>query len=42
MVHLAPRNYARAVQEAGAVALILPPDDGALEDPARCSTASTR
>jgi len=34
-VHLAPRNYARAVQDAGAVALILPPDDHALEDPAR-------
>ena len=34
-VHLTPRNYARAVQDAGAVALILPPDDHALEDPAR-------
>jgi putative glutamine amidotransferase len=34
-VHLTPRNYARAVQDAGAVALILPPDDHALEDPGR-------
>lgn len=34
-VHLTPRNYARAVQDAGAVALILPPDDHALEDPPR-------
>lgn len=33
-VHLAPRNYARAVQDAGAVALILPPDDEAAENPA--------
>jgi putative glutamine amidotransferase len=32
-VHLAPRNYARAVQDAGAVALILPPDDAAAENP---------
>ena len=32
-VHLAPRNYARAVQDAGAVALILPPDDQAAETP---------
>ncbi len=34
-VHLVPCNYARAIQDAGAVALILPPDDHALEDPAR-------
>lgn len=33
-VHLAPRNYARSVQDAGAVALILPPDDEAAENPA--------
>lgn len=33
-VHLAPRNYARAVRDAGAVALILPPDDEAAEHPA--------
>lgn len=33
-VHLTPRNYARAVQDAGAVALILPPDDEAAENPA--------
>ncbi len=33
-VHLAPRNYARAVQDAGAVALVLPPDDAAAENPA--------
>jgi putative glutamine amidotransferase len=32
-VHLTPRNYARAVQDAGAVALVLPPDDAAAEDP---------
>lgn len=33
-VHLTPRNYARAVQDAGAVALVLPPDDQAAENPA--------
>lgn len=33
-VMMAPRNYARAVQDAGAVALILPPDDAAAENPA--------
>lgn len=33
-VTMAPRNYARAVQDAGAVALILPPDDAAAENPA--------
>lgn len=33
-VHLAPRNYATAVQDAGAVALILAPDDEAAENPA--------
>jgi putative glutamine amidotransferase len=33
-VNLAPVNYARAVQDAGAVALLLPPDDNAAEDPA--------
>ena len=38
---MAPRNYARAVQDAGAVALILPPDDAAAEDPARLLDRST-
>ena len=33
VVALSPRNYALAVQAAGALALVLPPDDGALEDP---------
>lgn len=32
-VTMAPRNYARAVQDAGGVALILPPDDVAAENP---------
>jgi putative glutamine amidotransferase len=35
MVTLAPRSYARAVQEAGAVALLLPPDDFAEATPER-------
>ena len=30
---LLPRAYARAIQRAGAVALVLPPDDAAAEDP---------
>ncbi len=33
VVALSPRNYALAVQAAGALALVLPPDDGALENP---------
>jgi putative glutamine amidotransferase len=33
VVNFAPRTYPRAVQRAGALALILPPDDAALEDP---------
>lgn len=33
-VTMAPSNYARAVQDAGAVALVLPPDDAAAENPA--------
>ncbi len=32
-VTMAPRSYAAAVQAAGAVALLLPPDAAALEDP---------
>jgi putative glutamine amidotransferase len=32
-VVLAPHNYPAAVQRAGAVALVLPPDEAALEDP---------
>jgi len=33
VVNLSPRNYALNVQAAGALALILPADDGALENP---------
>ncbi len=33
VVTMSPRGYAHAIQNAGALALILPPDDGALEDP---------
>ena len=33
VVAMSPRAYARGVQEAGALALILPPDDGSLENP---------
>jgi putative glutamine amidotransferase len=33
VVAMSPRAYAHAVQNAGGVALILPPDDGAIEDP---------
>jgi putative glutamine amidotransferase len=32
-VTLAPRNYVRALQRAGALALVLPPDEVAVEDP---------
>ena len=32
-VTLAPRNYVRALQRAGAIALVLPPDDVAVADP---------
>src|ERR1700753_1840749 len=32
-VALAPRNYVRALQRAGAIALILPPDQVAVDDP---------
>src|ERR1700743_121735 len=32
-VALAPRNYVRALQRAGAIALILPPDEVAVADP---------
>jgi len=32
-VTLAPRTYVRCVQRAGAVAIVLPPDDAAVEDP---------
>src|SRR6201992_923709 len=32
-VSLAPRNYVRALQRAGAIALILPPDEGAVAAP---------
>jgi putative glutamine amidotransferase len=32
-VTLAPRNYVRALQRAGALALVLPPDEAAVEDP---------
>jgi putative glutamine amidotransferase len=32
-VALAPRNYATAVQRAGGLALLLPPDEAAVEDP---------
>src|SRR3954452_21952363 len=32
-VAMAPRSYATAVQAAGAVALLLPPDDAAVEEP---------
>ncbi|HET6507744.1 MAG TPA: gamma-glutamyl-gamma-aminobutyrate hydrolase family protein [Baekduia sp.] len=31
--HLLPREYADAVQRAGGIALLLPPDPGAVEDP---------
>ena len=34
IVTMSPRTYAHSVQNAGAIALILPPDDGRLEDPA--------
>ena len=30
---MAPRSYARAVQDAGALALLLPPDESLLDDP---------
>jgi len=33
VVAMSARAYARAIQDAGGLALILPPDDGALEDP---------
>ena len=33
VVAMSPRGYAHAIQNAGGLALILPPDDGALEDP---------
>ncbi|SRR5581483_1938 len=33
VVALSPRSYARAVQRAGGVALLLPPDPGAEDDP---------
>lgn len=33
VVHLTPRTYVLAVQAAGALAITLPHDDGALEDP---------
>lgn len=33
IVTMSPRTYAHSVQNAGAIALILPPDDGRLEDP---------
>jgi putative glutamine amidotransferase len=33
VVAMAPRAYADAVQNAGGLALILPPDDGAIENP---------
>ncbi len=32
-VTLAPRNYVRALQRAGAIALVLPPDEAAVADP---------
>lgn len=32
---MAPRSYARAVQRAGALALLLPPDEAAIADPDR-------
>jgi putative glutamine amidotransferase len=32
-VTLAPRNYVRALQRAGAIALVLPPDEAAVDDP---------
>src|SRR6201992_3952359 len=32
-VALAPRNYVRALQRAGAIALVLPPDQVAVDDP---------
>ena len=33
VVAMSPRAYAHAIQNAGGLALILPPDDGLLEDP---------
>jgi len=35
LVALSPRNYSLAVQRAGAVALLLPPDDAVVESPDR-------
>ena len=35
---LLARNYVDAVQRAGALVLMLPPDPALVEDPARCST----
>src|ERR1700749_5278186 len=32
-VTLAPRNYVRALQRAGAIALVLPPDEVAVREP---------
>jgi putative glutamine amidotransferase len=32
-VTMAPRTYSRAVQRAGGIALVLPPDENAIEDP---------
>jgi putative glutamine amidotransferase len=32
-VTLAPRNYVRCVQRAGGIAIVLPPDEAAVEDP---------
>ena len=40
-VTMAPRSYAAAVQGAGALALLLPPDESMVADPSPCSTAST-
>ncbi len=40
-VTMAPRSYATAVQAAGAVALLLPPDAAVPDDPDRCWSGST-
>ena len=37
-MNLSPRTYSLAVQRAGGMALILPPDDVVAESPTRCST----
>ena len=40
-VTLAPRSYVRAVQRAGGLGIVLPPDEAVVADPTCCSTAST-